>query len=162
MRKKLMFCSEKHHMLIHLLFGIFSVAIIYFLDPSVNLYKASFLAALFTFLPDIDHLFFIFIYGRHSNYASKIRAFLGSKEIKKVIDFCKTNHKNNTQIYSHNFVSLFLTLLLFYYFLTIGKIYWSTVFLSWSMHYIFDLLEDLLFFSKVNPNWWLKFGEKRS
>ncbi len=157
-----MFCSEKHHMLIHLLFGIFSLAIIYFLDPNVDLYKAGFLAVLFSFLPDIDHLFFIFIYGHRTDYASKIRAFLGKKEFKKVINFCKTNHKDNTQIYSHNFVSLFLTLLFFYYFFANRQVYWSVVFLSWSMHYIFDLLEDLLFFSKVNPNWWLKFGEKRS
>lgn len=148
-------------MLIHLLFGFLSTVIIYFLEPTVNLYNVSLLIVIFSFLPDIDHLLFIFIYGRRSDYACKIKTFLKKKEFRKAINFCATNHKNNTKIYSHNFISLALTLFLFYYFFIIGHIYLSAIFLSWSMHYNFDLLEDLLFFSKVNPNWWLKFGREK-
>lgn len=157
----MMFYSEGHHMFIHLLFGFFSLLLIFLLDPSVNLYKAGSLAIIFSFLPDLDHIFFVFIYHRHSDYSCEIRAFLNKKEFRNVVDFCKLNHKNNTQIYSHNFLSSSLTLILFYYFLMNGHIYLSTAFLAWSMHYIFDILEDLLFFSKLNPNWWLKFGSRR-
>jgi hypothetical protein len=45
-------------------------------------------------------------------------------------------------------------------FLRKNRIYIATFFLSVTVHFLYDIVEDLLFFKKLNPNWFLHFNRK--
>ena len=150
--------SERFHIYIHLLVGLLSVwQTSRFLDTVVdwNWMLAGLLGAV---LPDIDHLMFIFGYGRKSEYAKVSKAYMRLWKWNDLIVYWKKNHKSNTNIVSHNILSLAL----FYglYKLFVGRSHYAigVLFVSMGNHFIFDLIEDLLFMGRFNRNWWLRFG----
>src|SRR5687768_255484 len=103
-RKRLMNISEKHHEEFHFLFAIFTTLIIYFIYPPEtinNIIIIVIIAVLGSFIPDIDHLFYIYLYGRKSDYAKISKGFIKNKHIRDFITHVKVNHKSNTGIYSH-------------------------------------------------------------
>lgn len=148
--------SEKYHGLIHISVGVF-VWVVYganwnFLIP--------FLVG--AYLPDADHLLYIYGYGRNRPYAVKLKKALKEGGVSGVLSFIKKNHKDNTEIWSHNLLVVMMSLVFSFVFLFWGSIFWSGFFMCVFGHFIFDICEDWLFFDKLNPNWYLKFGETRS
>lgn len=163
-RTRLITISERHHGEFHLLFAILTILIIYFIytpETTRNIFNIIIIAILGSFIPDIDHLFYIFIYGRKSDYAQVSKMFIKNKHIREFIKHVKINHKANTGIYSHNIGSVLLSitvaLVLIY---KKVDVFWATFFLAWTLHYIYDILEDLLFFSRLNKNWYFRFDTK--
>ena len=151
--------SEKFHGEIHLVLGILAGLLGHY-ALSANLYLSLIVGVIAAFLPDIDHIFFLFFYGRKTKYATEARALLLKEGVYSYIAYCKKNHKNNTGIISHNVATLVITLCLSFYFWQFQYGLWSVFFISFSFHFIFDMAEDLLFMGKLNSNWWLKFGSK--
>lgn len=152
--------SEKNHGWIHFALGscvgvLFSGMYGYYL-PFLFL-----VAVIGAFLPDIDHLVYLFTYGKDSNYSIEARQILFQSGFAKYIEYCKENHKNNTGIVSHNMLTVFLMIFLALYFQGIGNVILMTLFWSMSFHFIFDMSEDLIFFGKLNGNWWLRFNKSR-
>ena len=157
-REKLTIVSECYHGQIHFLFGLLawvSGMMIYGGDP-VTLLLVALLGA---YIPDVDHLLFIFWYGRQTKFSIEVRECLFSGGLPCFIGHIKKNHKGNTRILSHNVLSVALAVFLFSWFIYTSQRLWAVFFLSWSLHYVFDILEDLLFFGKLNGNWWLRFGK---
>lgn len=159
-RKKLIHLSEKFHMSIHVLWGIIIALVIKKFIVDVSLFLLLLTGILGSLLPDFDHVLYIFIYGRKSEYSRFIRHFISQKQLKKTFWFCKNNHKLNTGLYSHNILTMILVLILSINAITIKNYFLTTFFLAWSMHYLYDIFEDLLFFGKINKNWFLKFDKK--
>ena len=152
--------SEAYHMQLHIVMGVLCGLFMGHLFPETPLLKLISIGVIGAILPDFDHLLFIFIYGRKTEFARIIKSFLRKHKIKNAISFIKLNHKYNTSIYSHNMLSVILAFSLFYYLYTVrDNASLSTFFLSWFGHYVFDIFEDVLFFKKINPNWWLKFSK---
>ncbi len=160
-RKKLINTSEQYHMIIHILLGIISGLIFANINNIQPLTLIS-IGIIGNILPDIDHLLYIFIYGRNSEYAQFIKDFLGQKQYKNIVNFCKNNHKFNTGLYSHNILTTILVILITYKTFNFNNYLTATFFFSWSLHYLYDIVEDLLFFGKLNKNWFLKFDKKIS
>jgi membrane-bound metal-dependent hydrolase YbcI (DUF457 family) len=104
-------------------------------------------------LPDIDHLFYFFTYGRKDPYTKTIVTFFKNREWRVLTTFIEKGHKYNTKLYSHNF---YVTAILF---LLCGMSYWydwraaAVLFGAMVSHYLFDIAEDLILLKKVNPNW---------
>lgn len=147
-------------MQVHIGMGLMCGVFMWYLFPDAPLIKLMAIGIIGGILPDFDHLLFIFIYGRKTEFAKIIKGFLRKYKIKSAISFIKINHKYNTSIYSHNMLSVILAFSLFYYLYNVrDNASLSTFFLSWFGHYVFDIFEDVLFFKKVNPNWWLKFSK---
>ena len=152
--------SESYHMLIHIFLGVFCGVSMWHVFPGSPLLKLMAIGAIGGILPDFDHILFIFLYGRKSEFAKIVKGFLKKHKIRNAITFIKVNHKYNTAVYSHNMVSVLLAFSLFYYLYTVkDNASMSAFFLSWFVHYTFDIFEDVLFFKKVNPNWLLKFSK---
>ncbi len=152
--------SETYHMQVHIIIGLICGLFMGHLFPEAPLIKLISVSIIGSVLPDFDHLLFIFIYGRKTDFARIIKGFLRKYKIKSAISFIRVNHKYNTSVYSHNMLSVILAFWLFYYLYTVqDKASMSTFFLSWFAHYVFDIFEDVLFFKKINPNWWLKFSK---
>jgi len=152
--------SEKYHGEIHLSLGLVTAAIVWCLTGA-NPLPLLLLSVVGAFLPDIDHIFFLFLYGRNTQYATEARGILFSKGVVDYIKYCKINHKNNTKIVSHNVILPLLLIGLAIYFGSLHKPIWVAFFISNALHFVFDMLEDLLYFGKLNGNWWLKFGQNR-
>jgi len=154
--------SEKYHMSIHAVLGVMSGLAIKSIYPESNLNKMLALGFLANILPDIDHLFYFLWYGAKSDYTRTVKKYIADREIKALVAYLKRNHKYNTGIYSHNLMTLLFVLLLFWLAgLTRDSPSLSVVFLSWSLHYMYDIVEDFLFFKEINPNWFLRFNIKR-
>jgi membrane-bound metal-dependent hydrolase YbcI (DUF457 family) len=146
-------------MQVHIALGVLSAYAIHSYFPEASMPRLIALGIIGNLLPDIDHIFFLFWYGATTEYAKTIKKYIRSRELRNAAAFMKLNHKLNTSIYSHNVISLVLAFLLFWY---LGdkrdSAALSVFFLSWCTHYLYDILEDFLFFKKINPNWFLKFN----
>jgi hypothetical protein len=162
-RTKLMKLTEAQHGYFHLLFGVFAFLIGYMREPEFFLqhfWSLVLICLLGTFIPDIDHFFYYYGYGRKKDYAILCREFLRKRDFKGFFKFVKGNHKQNTGIYSHNLGSFFLAAFFTVYELNKrDNIFMSMFFLAWTFHYLFDILEDILFFKKLNKNWFFIFNK---
>jgi len=151
--------SEHYHMLIHVLLGLICAIIVMHAFPDADKTKLIMIGVFGNLVPDLDHFLFLFIYGRKSDYAKIVRGHLRLKQFRSAANFIKNNHKNNTGIYSHNILSLMISIFLAWY---LGesrdRAGFYVFFASWSSHYLFDMVEDILFFKKLNPNWFMKFN----
>jgi hypothetical protein len=158
MKKKLIRLSEDFHHPIHLLIGLIVGVIYYLFNPTLELDKILFYAGLGALVPDVDHLIYLFYYGRSSEYAKNVKSHIRSFKIKELARFLKTNHKSNTGVYTHNMFTILVI-----YFISISAknsnhLYLSVFLLSCIFHYVFDIFEDFVYFGKPNPNWYLKFN----
>jgi len=155
--EKLKKASERYHHWIHFVFG----SVVWIVSWKWGNHAMSFIVVLIgTYLPDADHLFFIFGYGRKTEYSERIRKCLKDGGVCGFIDYSKKNHKNCTWVISHNLLSLFISSGLTWAFIVSGHFLLGVLFASWSLHYIYDIVEDLLSLGRLNPNWFLRFGGK--
>lgn len=154
--------TEVQHGSFHLLFGIFAFFIGYWWEPvffSQHFFSLFLVMLVGTFIPDVDHFLYYYSYGRKKDYAKICRDLIRKRDLKGYFKFVKSNHKQNTGIYSHNLGTLFLVgFFTLYELYQRDSIHMSMFFLAWTFHYIFDILEDFLFFKKPNKNWFFMFN----
>ena len=157
MRTKYIALSEKYHGQMHLFFGIlaWALSVALFEQADLGLLIAALVGA---YLPDIDHLLFMFWYGKDTDYSKGVKKTLFDKGFFECIDHVKKHHKGNTAIKSHNLIVVSLCVFLAWWGWRIQSPLLATLFLSCSGHFIYDILEDLLFFGRLNKNWWLDFS----
>ncbi|OGC68973.1 hypothetical protein A2415_04205 [candidate division WWE3 bacterium RIFOXYC1_FULL_39_7] len=149
-------------MTIHVALGILCAYIIKSVYPEASSAKLLFLGVLANLLPDADHILYFTWYGAKSDYTKIVRQYFRTKQIRTLVNFIKQNHKNNTGIYSHNLLTVAIVLGSFWVLgITRDSPSLSVFFMSWSIHYIYDIFEDLLFFKSLNPNWFFRFNSVR-
>lgn len=111
-------------------------------------------------LPDIDHLLYFTTYGRRDTYTLDIRHFLRKKQWRAVVAYIANGHKSNTNLSYHNYY--FMAGLLG--FALVSSLYdWETgviLFGAMLLHYIFDIIDDILMLGSINPNW-RRWGRKK-
>ncbi len=157
MRKKITRISEDYHHIIHWLVGVFVGVTVYHLIPDLSFTKVLFSASLGAILPDLDHFVFFYLYGRQTDYARLARKYISNGQLKKFIKFAKTNHKKNFSVYSHNIFTIIALLLISLSLKSTEHFYITVFLLSCAFHYTLDIVEDIFYFGKINPNWVLKF-----
>lgn len=160
MRNRLVEKSQTYHILIHVLLGFICALVISKEFDGENLYLLLLCGLLGNTLPDLDHVIYYLTYGKDSEYSQIIKLFIKERDFKEVKDFLRENHKYLTGLYSHTILSPIITGFLTYLFITNSKIYFATLFLSITIHFLYDILEDLLFFKRLNPNWFMHFNRK--
>ena len=149
-------------MLLHSLLGALLGYVFFYFEPSYGIIPSLILGALGAMLPDADHLFYIFTYGRKTDYAKNLRYFLRNKELREFQKFAIENHKFNTGIYSHNLVTVFIAIIFFSYFAFVQENFGAAVFtLGMISHYSYDIFEDWLLLGRINPNWFLLFKREK-
>lgn len=159
-RAKLIKISNKYHGHIHGLFGVLA----YLVNgkfAGAQGFQFIFAASAFSFIPDLDHFLQNFIYRRNTDYALGFREAWHQRKLKGVIDFVMENHKDNTSTYSHNILVPTALIGTYKWIDTINNPLWGVVLLSSSFHYIYDMIEDLVFFKKLNPNWLFRYHRPR-
>ena len=144
-RQKLIETNTKYHMVIHLVIGVFIAIFVHRLFPFSSFSKTLVLSLFGSWLPDIDHFIFFYIYGRNNEYSKIVRAFLRQFRLKEFASFAQNNHKELTGLYSHNLASTFIAALIFFVLALDVHGYKSVTFaLAITMHFIYDIVEDLL------------------
>lgn len=104
-------------------------------------------------LPDTDHFYYFFTYGRRTTYTRQVKEFLKNHQWRKLTVFLENGHKQNTNLSLHNYyvmaillgLSLFSTLFDW----KVGTILFGAMLL----HYLFDVFDDLIILGQVNNNW---------
>jgi hypothetical protein len=104
-------------------------------------------------LPDLDHFIYFLTYGKRDWYTKQVRTFLREHEWRTLWKFVASGHKYNTSLATHNyFFMAFLVaiaILSFFYDFKTGVILFGAMFL----HYLFDILDDIVALGYVNENW---------
>jgi hypothetical protein len=159
MKKKFIRLSEDFHHPIHLLIGLTVGALYFLVNPDLELDRVLFFAGLGAIVPDFDHFIYFFFYGRSSDYSKQVKGYMKNLKIRELIRFWKTNHKNNTGIYTHNLFTILVIYLISVTAKNSDHMYLTVFLLSCISHYVFDIVEDFIYFGKPNPNWYLKFNK---
>jgi len=160
MRNKIVEKSQAYHVIIHILFGVLCALVVSKHFENENLFLLILSGFLGNTLPDVDHIIYYFTYGRDSEYSQIIKLFIKERHFREIKNFLRDNHKFLTGLYSHTLLSPILSTFLTYFFFNRNHIYIATFFLSVTVHFFYDIFEDLLFFKKLNPNWYFKFNRK--
>jgi hypothetical protein len=140
------------HEMTHVLLGIVLAWVLRELWGQFNTNQL-YLAIFGSLAPDLDHLVFFFFYGRKDPYSIQVKKLLRQGSISSLASFIAIGHKENTNLWSHNIYSmgiLGLGIVVCY------SLDWKMgiVFLSsMVLHFIFDILDDLVVLGTVNPNW---------
>lgn len=104
-------------------------------------------------VPDIDHILYFTTYGKTDRYTRQIRGFLRNRQWRVLWKFIATGHKYQTNLATHN-----VYFMLFLFVLSLSSLFydWRTglvLFGAMLIHYLFDILDDMLILGYVNPNW---------
>jgi hypothetical protein len=110
----------------------------------------SILAAL---LPDLDHFFFFFSYGKNDPYTRNIVILLKGKKWRKLTVYIEKGHKHNIRLSTHNIY--FTTLLILACIISIQRNWLMGIIIlgAAASHYLFDIADDFMTLGYLNPNW---------
>lgn len=104
-------------------------------------------------LPDADHFFYFFIWGRKDEYAKLVKAFLRGREWRTLTKLLETGHKYQTDLATHNIYFIGFLFLLstasFFYDWKVGVVLFGAM----MIHYLFDIFDDIIILGYINPNW---------
>jgi membrane-bound metal-dependent hydrolase YbcI (DUF457 family) len=104
-------------------------------------------------LPDLDHFFYFFVYGRKDMYSKQVKSFFKGREWRILWKFLETGHKYQTDLATHNFYFmiflLLLSLLSFFYDWKVGIVLFGAML----THYLFDVFDDIVTLGYINVNW---------
>jgi hypothetical protein len=104
-------------------------------------------------VPDIEHLYYFIANRRHDGYALQVIRALREREWRLLTVFIEKGHKHNTNLAFHNiYVILFL-----FFVATVCVMFdwnsWVVLIGAMIIHYLFDIVDDIISLGYVNANW---------
>lgn len=113
-----------------------------------------FIAIFSSVLPDLEHLYYLFISkNRHSDYTAQIKALLKKRQIISLFKLVEHNHKTQTFLLFHHIGVAFVFMLLAIWALVKQHEFLTIFYGGILSHYAFDIFDDFLVLKKLNPNW---------
>ena len=111
------------------------------------------IAVLGSLLPDVDHLNYFFRYGKNDTYTQQVFSHIKNRQWRMLFYVLATGHKFNTSLSYHNIytVGVFLVLSVI-----ASVIDWGSgvvLFGAMILHYLFDMVDDVIQLGSMNPNW---------
>lgn len=111
------------------------------------------LAIFGSLLPDLEHFVYVFTYGRKDIYSQMVVSFLRQKKWRMLTVHIEHGHKTVTNLMYHNvYVVAGLGVIV--------SVCWMFEWRSWVVvvgamviHYLFDIVDDVMMFGRPNPNW---------
>jgi hypothetical protein len=112
-----------------------------------------FASVIASLLPDLEHLFYFFSYGKKMSYREEVVSLFKSRSWRMLVMSLATGHKFNTNLSYHNlyFMSMLLAISIGSFLIEwqIGVIFFGAMVL----HYIFDIYDDMVTLGYLNSNW---------
>lgn len=111
-------------------------------------------------LPDLDHFFYFFIYGKTDMYTAQVKNFIKKRQWRVLTKFLETEHKNQTGLATHN-----LYFIIFLFLVSMGSFFFNfrtgvVIFGAMIIHYLFDMFDDYLMLGYLNVNW-MRWGKPK-
>lgn len=142
---------SRHHM-IHILIGLVYAWILREWWNEFS-FRYIVLALIGSEIIDMDHVIYMFFYGRHEAYAIQARNFLRQGQLGTLVKFLADNHKHNTSLASHNiyFLAAFfiLAVVSFQFDWNASVVFFGAIVL----HLLYDIFDDFWALGYMNENW---------
>jgi hypothetical protein len=140
------------HEFYHTLLGITWA---WFLRERWHEFNASYLSlAIFgSLLPDLEHLYYFFTYGRTDFYTREVIKTLKKRQWRFLTVLIEQGHKQNTELAFHNLYIILILTLAAIVSLIFDRRNWVVLFGAMIIHYIFDIFDDIMTLGYINPNW---------
>lgn len=104
-------------------------------------------------LPDADHVVYWITYGKRDPYTKMVFSFVKQHEWRILVKFIEKGHKYQTNLVFHNYymiLALFgVSTVSFVYDWRVGVVLFGAM----VIHYVFDIVDDLVTLGHTNPNW---------
>ncbi len=162
MRKILVYVrgfSQYFHLPLHIGFGVLAVSLVASRTDIFTYKDLLFAGVLGALLPDLEHFLYFYKTGAQSPYSHIVRGYIKKKKVKNLYTFVSKYHKGLSGLYLHNVFTPLVAIIFGAKYLNQGHFLMAAFLGGVASHFIFDILEDLLFFGKLNPNWYLKFNK---
>lgn len=159
-RSTFIFFWNSAHEIMHLFLGfLFYYFIVGYFFPDFKNDKGLLFLALFgSLLPDVDHFFYLFFYGRKKTYTILLKNVLREDGWRAMVKFFRKNHKEQTGLISHNLLTIITLGILTYFSLTDSRVRTFTLLGAMMTHFLMDIADDWIYLGGLNPNWYLRFG----
>ncbi|MEK7533360.1 MAG: hypothetical protein AAB542_02895 [Patescibacteria group bacterium] len=143
---------QARHMAYHVMLGLLWA---WFLRERWGVFNLTWIvtAAVGSLLPDVDHIYYFFGYGRRDSYTQQMFGLIRRNEWSRLFHFIATNHKNNTNLSYHN---IYVVILLALFAGAASLVDWQTgvvLFGAMVLHYLFDIADDIVQLGGINSNW---------
>ncbi len=143
---------QARHMAYHVMVGLLWAWYLRELWGSFN-FTWIMTAAVGSVLPDVDHIYYFFGYGRRDSYTEQIFGFIRKRQWRNLFHCISVGHKNNTSLSYHNIYVMGLLVLLSG---AASLVDWQVgvvLFGAMVLHYVFDIADDIVQLGGINPNW---------
>ena len=132
--------------------GVFWIMVLRLVDPDVA-DKFIPLALVGSLFPDLEHFVFHFVTHRNSQYSREIKQFLRKRQVVNLAIFLEKNHKTESFLPLHHLFVVLMAIVATVIAFFNGK-EGTVVFLgAVAIHYLFDMVDDVIFLRRLNPNW---------
>ena len=143
---------QARHMAYHVMLGLLWA---WFLRERWGVFNLTWIvtAAVGSLLPDVDHIYYFFGYGRRDSYTQQMFGLIRRNEWSRLFHFIATNQKNNTNLSYHN---IYVVILLALFAGAASLVDWQTgvvLFGAMVLHYLFDIADDIVQLGGINSNW---------
>ena len=140
------------HMFYHVLLGLVWA---WFLRERWNQFNTRWiwLSVFGSLLPDADHMLYFWSYGRKDPYTKQVKNFFAKRQWRNLTIFMETGHKHNTNLSYHNYYVVASLLVMS---LLSSRLSWEIgviLFGAMVIHYLFDVVDDVIILGHINPNW---------
>jgi hypothetical protein len=143
---------QSRHMAYHVMVGLLWAWFLRELWGEFNL-RWIVTAVIGSVLPDTEHLYYWFGYGRKDAYVQEILTCAKKREWRKLFYIISTGHKFNTSLSYHN---IYVVWVLIGVSIVASCIDWRigvVLFGAMVSHYVFDMADDLVQLGEINANW---------
>lgn len=113
-----------------------------------------FIAIFSSVLPDLEHVYYLFISkNRHSDYTQQIKTLLKKRQLLALFKLVEHNHKTQTFLLFHHVGVAFIFMLLAIWAFFKQHEFLTIFYGGILSHYAFDIFDDFLILKRLNPNW---------
>lgn len=112
-----------------------------------------FLALLGSELPDIEHILYFYIFGKQDTYSKIVRDFFKKRQLGDLAKYVKNNHKHGLELRFHSAYWAVIIIAMAYAALWTDSRSLFVLLGAVAVHYVFDMVDDLLFLGRLNANW---------
>lgn len=143
---------QANHHLVHISLGFIWFYLLNRFWTDLSSYHL-FLAIVGSELPDLEHGYYWFVKGKSDEYSIQVKEHLRNREWRNLVTFLKENHKYLTTLHLHSLGWVLVLVLLCVVSFFRDREASLVLFGSMLTHYCFDMLDDIIFLGKLNPNW---------
>lgn len=146
------FVWHAKHVLTHLCFGIGWFLFLKYFYPELPM-RYFYVALFASLLPDVEHIYYLLVKQPSSHYTKQIIKLMKNGSIVELFRFVEKKHKHETFLPFHHIITPILALIGCAIAIHVDRMGTAVFFGAFTLHYIFDIVEDIVVLRRLNPNW---------